>query len=182
MRAFLFAFVALAGAPALAAADPEAAPAPSPHASGAWVELGLDTNLAVSGGGVAVDIPSQHLVIGGQGGNLALGIELGFTHLPSAASQLTVGPALRLGLVARGATELVLDGAVLATIGLASGSMTDGGPTFYTFEAGLELRHWIDPHFAVGGGVLGQVVTASQDQESELQLQLAGTLRVTGVF
>jgi hypothetical protein len=76
----------------------------------------------------------------------------------------------------------VLEGGVLASIGFTTKDMGDGGPTLYTFMAGLEARHWIDPHFAIGGGLLAHLATQSQGMASELDLGLGGAVRVTGVF
>jgi hypothetical protein len=171
MRALV---IALAAIPTIASAEP--------HATGAWLEIGLDSQLLLSAndGPMVIDLPVQHLVVGAQMERTAFGVEGGLVHFPGGITRLEVGPALRQQLVARGATELVADAAVLANIGL-SGSQ-DGGPTLYTLEAGLEARHWLDRHLAVGGGVLVHGTSASQGMTSQLDLGITGTLHAGGVF
>jgi hypothetical protein len=79
-------------------------------------------------------------------------------------------------------TELVFGAGVLVTMGLNDHPMTDGAPTSYTLQAGLDARHWIDRHLAIGGGALAHLTMVSQGMTSATDFGIAGTLRVTGVF
>lgn len=145
-----------------------------PHATGGWVELGVES---------AGPSPlSDHLSIGGHTETFALGIELGGLLAAGNATAFIfdLGPTMRYTLLATDdrKTELVGIGTLRATLVLGD----TGGPTTYTVLAGLDVRHWIDSHFAIGGGVLAHASSVSQDGSSSSDLGLAGAIHITGVF
>ena len=168
--------LALLAAPAVHA-DPE------PHAQGTWLELALDSQQALSGQDqLAIDVPLQHLVIGAQLDRVGIGLETGFIHIPDAAWHIDVGPAVTYSFLSAGATELTGDGALLVRFGLDNHPMTDGGPTFVTVIAGVGVRHWIDPHFAIGGGIQLHLTSESMNMTTDSNIGLGGAFRVSGVF
>jgi hypothetical protein len=176
--------LAILVAPALAHADPRAA-----HAQGTWLELDLDSNLAFSSDSAdTIDLPQQRLALGVQFESIAVGIEGGFVHPPDSPWRVELGPAARFTVAATETrdTELVFDATGLVSVGLTTKDMQDGGPTLYTFQTGLEVRHWLDPHFAVGGGVLAHLTTGSQSDalvmRSATDFGIGGTIRVSSVF
>jgi hypothetical protein len=178
MRALLVVLViAIAAAlPSLAYAEPET------HAVGGWVEFGLDIPLVSRAQLGVASIVEPHLVIGGQGERLAVGVEVGIVHLAGASTSVaTFGPVLRYTVTARGPTELAFAAALTADVGLASGSATDGGPTRYSGQLGVEVRHWIDRHLTIGGGVAGYFADITAPT-SLTDLGITGTFHVGGVF
>jgi hypothetical protein len=161
------------------AASSHAEPAPESHATGTWLELAIDSNLGASG---VDDLPSHRLVIGGQGDRVAVGVALGFQYVTQGSSlRFDIGPTARLTLAATPEhdTELVGEGGLLL-----SSFSGDSGPSnqLYTFQAGLEVRHWLDRHLAIGGGILGHVEVASTGTNTAIGVGASGALRVTGVF
>jgi hypothetical protein len=151
-------------------ADPES------HATGAWLELAIDSSLGVAG---IDDAPIHRLVIGGQTDNLAVGVALGFQYA-TPNWRFDIGPTTRFTLAATPEhdTELIGEGGLL--VSTFSSETTD--TRMYTFQGGLEVRHWLDRHLAIGGGVLGHIEIQSAGTETVVGLGAAGAFRVTGVF
>jgi hypothetical protein len=182
MSRILILAILLAGARPVHAEPAPPAP-PTPHATGTWLELTLDSSPLTSSDTVE-DLPSHHLVIGGQGQDHALGLALGVVHATDQPWLIDVGPTVRATLAATAAadTELVAEGGLLVSMGLSTVDNQSGGPTLYTVQAGLEVRHWIDRHLAIGGGLLGHALHHGDDRGSSLTLGVNGALRVTAVF
>ena len=182
---FVFGTLAASGlARAETGVTSDPASVPAAHATGSWIELSVESMLLTTYTVLTVSVPQQHLVLGYHGEGYAFGIAGGFSHDPDSAWIIDLGPTTRL-TVARTedhTTELVFGGAVLATMGLNSHPMTDGGPTYYTFQAGLDARHWLDRHLAISGGALAHLSTVSEGMSSATDFGISGTLRVTGVF
>jgi hypothetical protein len=168
MRVLVIGVVVALAAPSHA--DPES------HATGAWLELAIDSNLGIGG---IDDVPSHRLVIGAQTESVAVGVALGFLYI-TPAWRFDIGPTARLTLAATPEhdTELVGEGGLLVS------TFSSDGPTnrLYTFQAGLEVRHWLARHLAIGGGILGHVEVQSTGTDSAIGVGAAGALRVTGVF
>jgi hypothetical protein len=172
-RAFVAVILVAFAAPARA--DSEA------HATGVWVELAIDADLANTVAPVLEDVPQQHLVIGAQLDTVSIGLLLGGFHASGAPWRLDVGPTLRAHLLG-GVTELVFEGSFVANIGLAADGMDDGGPTAYGGHFGLDARHWIDRHFAIGGGVIAHVTSVSSGGVTVFDVGIGAALRVSAVF
>lgn len=159
----------------IAIAAPSHAEPVEPHATGAWVELAIDSNLGVGG---VDDVPTHRLVIGAQTESVAVGVALGFDYTTqSSLFRFDIGPTARLTLAATPEhdTELVGEGGLVVS---TFSNDSDSTSRLYTFQAGLEVRHWLDRHLAIGGGILGHV----EVQSGTSGIGAAGALRVTGVF
>jgi hypothetical protein len=172
MRTFVLVAILALAAPARADSEP--------HASGTWLELAIDANLVGALAPPFEDLPQTHLVIGAQLHEVSIGLLLGGFHASGAPWRFDLGPTARFHLLGS-ATELVAEGSVIATVGLAADGMTDGGPTTYAAQAGLDARHWVDRHFAIGGGVIAHVATTSSNGTT-LDLGVGAALRVSAVF
>jgi hypothetical protein len=165
-------------------ASSDAPGVPAVHATGSWIELSVESRLALGSGAVTESVPQQHLVLGFQGDAYAFGIVGGFSHAPDSKWIVDLGPTARFTVAQTEdrTTELVFGAAVLATMGLDDHPMSDGGTTYYTFQAGLDARHWLDRHLAIGGGALAHLSTISEGMNSATDFGISGVLRVTGVF
>jgi hypothetical protein len=149
---------------------------PESHATGAWLELAIDSNLGIAG---VDDVPIHHLVIGAQTESVAVGVALGF-QFATPSWRFDIGPTARLTLAATPEhdTELVGEGGLL--VSSFSSDISDN--RLFTFQVGLEVRHWLDRHLAIGGGILGHVEMESTGTDSAIGIGAAGAFRVTGVF